>query len=105
MSRWVGGAVFRETKSTDAAGRGSGLRCGEGVEKGFSGGLRRGGRCGKSSLCFTPLKSTFFRYKSMLGGRLRARGFVAQETEVAISCKVLNRMLQLGRPKPVVVAR
>ena len=33
------------------------------------------------------------RYKSLIGPRLRARGFEAQQTEAAIGVQVLNRML------------
>lgn len=41
------------------------------------------------------------RYKSMIGRRLRARSFQAQQTEVAIGCAVLNRMLASASPKSV----
>ncbi|MFS8050678.1 IS5 family transposase [Rhizobium sp. BR 314] len=41
------------------------------------------------------------RYKSIIGRRLRARSFAAQQTEVAIGCAVLNRMLACARPKSV----
>ncbi|MBP2444088.1 hypothetical protein JOH51_001527 [Rhizobium leguminosarum] len=41
------------------------------------------------------------RYKSIIGRRLRARSFHAQQTEVAIGCAVLNRMLVTARPKSV----
>ncbi len=51
------------------------------------------------------VENTFFRYKATLGDRLYARNWQAQETEVAIACRVLNRMLRLGRPRSVAVAR
>jgi hypothetical protein len=51
------------------------------------------------------VENAFFRYKSMLGDRLHARGLAAQKAEVTIACNVLNRMLDLGRPKSVVIAR
>ncbi len=38
------------------------------------------------------------------GDRLHAQGLAAQKTEVAIGCKVLNRMQDCGRPKSVAVA-
>jgi Transposase DDE domain len=38
------------------------------------------------------------RYKSLIGPRLRARRFDAQQTEAAIGVAVLNRMLAAGRP-------
>jgi hypothetical protein len=39
------------------------------------------------------------RYKSLIGARLRSRGFAAQQTEATIGVMVLNRMLLAGRPK------
>lgn len=41
------------------------------------------------------------RYKGLNGSRLRARSFAAQQTEVAIGCIVLNRMLAWGRPESI----
>ncbi|MGF6851384.1 transposase [Paraburkholderia sp. CI3] len=41
------------------------------------------------------------RYKALIGPRLRARGFAAQQTEAAMGVAVLNRMLAAGRPKSV----
>ncbi len=52
---------------------------------------------GKRSLVETAIG----RYKSIIGHRLRARSFGAQQTEVAISCEILNRMLDCARPKSV----
>ena len=45
---------------------------------------------GKRSLVETAIG----RYKSIIGHGLRARSFRAQQTEVAIGCAVLNRMLE-----------
>ena len=44
------------------------------------------------------VENAFFRYKSIIGDRLRARHPRAQETEAAIACNSLNRMTELGRP-------
>lgn len=52
---------------------------------------------GKRSLVETAIG----RYKSVIGHRLRARSFRAQQTEVAIGCEILNRMLDCARPKSV----
>ncbi len=52
---------------------------------------------GKRSL----VETTMGRYKAVIGARLRARGFAAQQTEVAIGVEVLNRMLAAGRPDSV----
>jgi hypothetical protein len=41
------------------------------------------------------------RYESLIGPRLRARGFAGQQTEAAIGVAVLNRMLADGRPDSV----
>lgn len=41
------------------------------------------------------------RYKSIIGHRLRARSFAAQQTEVTIGCTILNRMLACASPKSV----
>ncbi len=51
------------------------------------------------------VENAFFRYKSTLGDKLHARGLAAQKTEVAIGCKILNRLLGLGSPSSVAVAR
>jgi hypothetical protein len=52
---------------------------------------------GKRSL----VEAAIGRYKSIIGRRLRARSFRTQQTEVAIGCAVLNRMLTCARPKSV----
>ncbi len=44
------------------------------------------------------VKNTFFRDKSIVGNRLRARYPRAQESDAAIVCNTLNRMIELGRP-------
>lgn len=41
------------------------------------------------------------RYKGLIGRRMRARSLPAQQTEVAIGCIVLNRMLACGRPESI----
>jgi hypothetical protein len=55
------------------------------------------GGYGKRALIETAIG----RYKGLIGRRLRARSFPAQQTEVAIGCAVLNRMLACGRPDSV----
>jgi transposase len=52
---------------------------------------------GKRSL----VETTMGRYKALIGSRLRARGFAAQQTEAAIGVAVLNQMLAAGRPDSV----
>jgi hypothetical protein len=45
------------------------------------------------------VENTFFRYKQLIGGRLRSRGLAAQEAEVSIAINILNHMLDLGSPQ------
>ncbi|MDB5398411.1 MAG: transposase [Rhodopila sp.] len=47
------------------------------------------------------VETTMAGYKALVGPRLRARGFEAQQTEAAISVAVLNRMLAAGRQASV----
>ena len=51
------------------------------------------------------VENSFFRYKSVLGGGLKARHGKAQRREVAIGCHILNRMAELGRPSSYVLGR
>ena len=39
-----------------------------------------------------------YRYKPIIGRRLRARTLPNQRTEAKIGCNVLNRMTRLGMP-------
>ncbi len=45
------------------------------------------------------VENTFFRYKTIIGDRLRARDPKSQEVEALISCNILNRMIAIGRPE------
>ena len=51
------------------------------------------------------VENTFFRLKSIVGRRLRARHADAQATEALLACNVLNRMFKLGRPRSVAIPR
>ena len=44
-------------------------------------------------------ENAFFRYKTILGDRMRSRGASAQVVEARLACKILNRMTELGRPE------
>ena len=52
---------------------------------------------GKRSLVETAIG----RYKSIIGRRLRARSFGAQQTEVAVGCAILNCMFASARPNSI----
>jgi len=41
-------------------------------------------------------ETAMFRYKAIIGSRLRARTLPAQKTETKVACSVLNRMTKLG---------
>ena len=43
-------------------------------------------------------ETAMFRYKTIIGSRLRARTLPAQRTEAKAACSVLNRMTRLGMP-------
>jgi hypothetical protein len=45
------------------------------------------------------VENTFFRYKSIIGDRLRARHPKSQEAEAVIACNILNRMAEIGQPE------
>jgi hypothetical protein len=45
------------------------------------------------------VENTFFRYESIIGGRLRARHSGSQKAEAIIACNILNRMIAIGRPE------
>ena len=49
-------------------------------------------------------EATISRYKQVIGDALRSRTDRRQATEVAIAVRVLNRMLELGRPESIRVA-
>ena len=51
------------------------------------------------------VENSFFRYKTIIGGRLRARTLSAMETEAAVACNLLNRMRALGWPTSQKIAR
>jgi len=45
------------------------------------------------------VENTFFRYKTIIGGKLRARHPKSQKVEAIIACNILNRMAIIGRPE------
>ena len=51
------------------------------------------------------VENAFFRYKSMLGDRLRRRTRAARAVESVRACNVLNRMTELGRPESFAIDR
>ncbi len=50
------------------------------------------------------MENAFFRWKRMFGDRLRSKHLEAQRREAMIGCEVLNRMLELGKPKSQAIA-
>jgi hypothetical protein len=43
-------------------------------------------------------ENAFYRYKQIIGERMRAKNDDAQKREAAIGCAILNRMLEMGEP-------
>ncbi|MFC1765729.1 IS5 family transposase [Planctomycetota bacterium] len=44
------------------------------------------------------IENTFYRFKRIIGGRLRSKHVEAQKREALLGCAILNRMLEIGRP-------
>ena len=44
------------------------------------------------------VENAVFRYKSILGQRMRSRTLPSQRVEVRLACKILNTMTSLGMP-------
>ena len=44
----------------------------------------------------SKVENTFYRYKTTIGKRLRARTEQGREVEAKIGCKILNRFIELG---------
>jgi len=44
------------------------------------------------------VETAMFRYKTLMGPRLRARTLPTQRSEARMACAVMNRMTQLGMP-------
>ena len=49
------------------------------------------------------VENTFFRYKTMISPRLRARHPESQQAETIIACNILNRMTRLGMPESLAI--
>ena len=49
------------------------------------------------------VENTLSRWRSIIGGRLRARDAATQATEALIACNALNRMFELGRTRSVAI--
>ncbi len=51
------------------------------------------------------VENAFFRYKSIIGDRLRARARGGRVAESVVACNVLNQMTELGRPESYSIGR
>mgnify|MGYP001270469299 FL=1 len=47
----------------------------------------------------SAVENMFFRYKTLLGDQLRARGEASQQVESVLVCNILNHFRSLGRPR------
>ena len=50
------------------------------------------------------VETAIYRYKTIIGRRLRSRTMASQGTEISIACAILNNMAQLGMPDSYCVA-
>ncbi len=51
------------------------------------------------------VENAFFRYKRLLGGRLRARQRDSQRVEVRLACNILSSMTELSAPQSYSIGR
>ena len=51
----------------------------------------------------SKVETTFYRYKTLIGSAMRARGLASQRVEARIGCKILNTMTALGMPDGVMI--
>jgi hypothetical protein len=49
------------------------------------------------------VENTFYRYKAIIGDKLRARHSDSQVTEALMACNILNRMARFGRPESLAI--
>jgi hypothetical protein len=47
----------------------------------------------------SAVENMFFRYKTLLGDQLRARGEASRQVESVLACNILNQFRSLGRPR------
>jgi hypothetical protein len=45
------------------------------------------------------VESAVYRYKTIIGRRMRSRGVAGQRVEVKLACGILNTMTELGMPE------
>ncbi|MFC1762221.1 transposase [Planctomycetota bacterium] len=62
-------------------------------------------RMGRSDWCHqsgyylqSHVENTFYRFKRIIGGRLRSKHDESQKREALMGCAVLNKMLEIGKP-------
>ncbi|WP_234800864.1 hypothetical protein [Luteitalea pratensis] len=51
------------------------------------------------------VENAFFRYKSIISDGLRARSGGGREVEASLACRVLNRMIALGKLESFAITR
>ena len=52
----------------------------------------------------SKVENTFYRYKTIIGKKLRARTEESREVGTILGCNILNRFLELGRCESMLVA-
>jgi len=54
--------------------------------------------------CQSEVENMFYRYKTLIGDQLRARGENSRQVESVLACNILNQFRLLGRPQCELVA-
>ena len=52
----------------------------------------------------SEVENMFYRYKTLIGDQLRARGEKSRQVESVLACNILNQFRLLGRPECELVA-
>ena len=52
----------------------------------------------------SDVENMFYRYKTLIGDQLRARGENSRQVESVLACNILNQFRLLGRPESELVA-
>ena len=52
----------------------------------------------------SEVENMFYRYKTLLGDQLRARGENSRQVESVLACNILNQFSLIGRPQRELVA-
>ena len=67
-------------------------------------GVPFGAICNLGHIQQARAENTMYRYKTIIGGKLRSRHFDSQKNEAVLSCSILNKMASFGMPDSYKIA-